>query len=150
MKKILVVEDDPAQLQTILAVLKKNEFDVIGADNGIDAAEVAKTQSPDLIVSDIHMDRGGGYDLLASLRNDPKTSTIPVILITAMPGESGFRKSMELGADDFLPKPFEPSELIAAVRTRLEKHGTMLRQANTRLEELRKAMSFTIPHELQT
>lgn len=57
---------------------------------------------------------------------------------------------MELGADDFLPKPFAPSELLAAVRTWLEKHRALLRQANTKLEELRKAMSFTIPHELQT
>lgn len=86
MTKILAAEDDAAQFQSILAILRTNDFEAIGADNGIDAAELARTQLPDLIISDIHMDRGGGYDLLASLRNDPKTSTIPVILITAMPG----------------------------------------------------------------
>jgi signal transduction histidine kinase len=150
MPKILVVEDDSAQLQTILAILRANDYEAIGSDNGIDGAELAKTQLPDLIISDIHMNRGGGYDLLASIRNNPKTSAIPVILITAMPGETGFRKAMEMGADDFLQKPFAPAELLAAVRTRLHKHQMLLRQANAKLEELRKAMSFTIPHELQT
>lgn len=150
MPKILVVEDDPAQLQIILAILRSNSFEAIGCDNGVDAAEVAKANLPDLIISDIHMDRGGGYDLLASLRNEPNTASLPVIMITAMAREEGFRKSMELGADDFLPKPFTSSELLNAVNTRLQKHQAMIRRANVKLEELRKAMSFTIPHELQT
>lgn len=150
MPKILVVEDDVAQLQTILAILRSNDFDAIGADNGIDGAELASTHLPDLIISDIHMDRGGGYDLLASIRSNPKTASVPVILITAAPEEAGFRKAMEMGADDFLQKPFAVSELLKAVNTRLHKHQTLIRQANAKLEELRKAMSFTIPHELQT
>jgi signal transduction histidine kinase len=150
MPNILVVEDDRAQLQAILAILRANDYGAIGAENGIDGVELANTQLPDLIISDIHMNRGGGYDLLASIRANPKTSAIPVILITAMPEQTGFRKAMEMGADDFLQKPFSAAELLAAVRSRLHKHQMLVRQANAKLEELRKAMSFTIPHELQT
>ncbi|HEY5616012.1 MAG TPA: response regulator, partial [Bacteroidota bacterium] len=150
MTKILVVEDDNAQQQLILTILRTNGFEAVGVDNGIDGAEMANSYLPDLIISDIHMNKGGGYDLLASLRNDMRTATIPVILITAMPEKAGFRKSMEMGADDFIPKPFSPAVLLSAVNLRLQKHRLLMQQANKKLDELRKAMTFTIPHELQT
>ncbi|MCI0706203.1 MAG: response regulator [Ignavibacteriae bacterium] len=150
MTKILVVEDDNAQLQLVLTILRTNGLEAIGASNGVDGAEMAKSYLPDLIISDIHMDRGGGYDLLASLRNDLRTASIPVIIMTAMAEKEGFRKSMEMGADDFLPKPFSPSVLLAAVNLRLQKHRLLMQKANQKLEELRKAMTFAIPHELQT
>ena len=150
MTKILVVEDDNAQQQLILTILRTNGFEAVGVDNGIDGAEMANSYLPDLIISDIHMNKGGGYDLLASLRNDVRTATIPVILITAMTEKAGFRKSMEMGADDFLPKPFSPTVLLSAVNLRLQKHRLLMQQANKKLDELRKAMTFTIPHELQT
>src|SRR3970282_2125035 len=112
MSKILVVEDERAQLQFMQAVLRKYGFEVLAAENGVAGAELAKTHHPDIIVSDIHMSDGGGYDLLASVRNDPLTSTIPFILVTALADRKGMRQGMELGADDYLPKPFTQDELI--------------------------------------
>ena len=150
MTKILVVEDENTQLQMILTILRSNGFEAVGADNGVDGAEMAKSYLPDLVISDIHMDKGGGYDLLASLRNDPRTMTIPVIMITALPKHEGQRRAMELGADDYLAKPFAPAEILTAVNSRLQKHRLLMQQANKKLDELRKAMTFTIPHELQT
>ncbi|HLF20582.1 MAG TPA: hybrid sensor histidine kinase/response regulator [Bacteroidota bacterium] len=150
MSKILVVEDERAQLQFMQAVLRKHGFEVLAAENGVTGAELAKIHHPDIIVSDIHMSDGGGYDLLASVRNDPMTSTIPFILVTALADRKGMRQGMELGADDYLPKPFTQDELITAVNSRLQKHHQLIEKANKKLEELRATMSVTLPHELRT
>lgn len=75
MTRILVVEDEVSQLQTILAILRSNGFEAMGADNGVSGAEMTKTYLPDLVVSDIHMNSGDGYDMLANLRNDTVTAT---------------------------------------------------------------------------
>jgi len=150
MPKILVVEDERAQLEFMRAVLRREGYEVLGAENGVAGAELAKIHHPDIIVSDIHMSDGGGYDLLASVRNDPSTSTIPVILVTALADRKGMRQGMELGADDYLPKPFTQEELITAVSTRLQKHGLLIEKANRKLEELRSTVSVTLPHELRT
>jgi signal transduction histidine kinase len=150
MPSVLVVEDERAQLQFMQTVLRNHGFDVFGAESGVAGAELARIRHPDIIVSDIHMSDGGGYDLLASVRNDPATSTIPVILVTALADRRGMRQGMELGADDYLPKPFTQEELVSAVTTRLKKHSLMIEKASKKLEELRATMSVTLPHELRT
>lgn len=150
MSKILVVEDERTQLQFMQAVLRKHGYEVLSAANGLAGADLAKSHHPDIIISDVHMSDGGGYDLLASVRNDPQTSTIPFILVTALADRKGMRQGMELGADDYLPKPFTQDELIAAVNSRLQKHDELLEKANQKLEELRASMSVTLPHELRT
>jgi len=93
---------------------------------------------------------GDGYSMLAAIRNDQATATIPLIFITGMADLQAMRHSMELGADDFIPKPFSQSELLNAVRTRLSKHQKLVQQATKQLDELRAAMSATVPHELRT
>ncbi|MBI4427805.1 MAG: hybrid sensor histidine kinase/response regulator [Ignavibacteriales bacterium] len=150
MQKILVVEDERAQRQFMQAVLLKHGYEVLTAENGAIGAELAKAHHPDIIVSDVHMSDGGGYDLLASVRNDPLTSTIPIILVTALADRKGMRQGMELGADDYLPKPFTQDELVAAINSRLQKHQQLIEKADKKLEELRATISVTLPHELRT
>ncbi|MEX2190467.1 MAG: hybrid sensor histidine kinase/response regulator, partial [Bacteroidota bacterium] len=134
----------------IMTMLKSHGYEAIGAENGAEGIDLARQHSPDLILSDIHMEMGDGYSMLSAIRNDQSTSTIPVIFITGMADMTVMRQSMQLGADDFIPKPFSPDELLAAVRTRLDKHQKLSLQASKRLDELRASMSVTVPHEMRT
>ena len=150
MPRILVIEDEKSQRLMVMTMLKQHAFDVIGAENGSEGIEIARTQIPDLILSDIHMEMVDGYSLLTAVRNDPATATIPVIFITAMADLQVMRQSMELGADDFLSKPFTSDNLIAAINTRLLKHRRVVEQASRKFDELRASMSITVPHEFRT
>lgn len=150
MTKILVIDDEDSLRETSIAVLRSNGFEVSGASNGAEGIELARTTLPDLIVCDIRMELVDGYQLLTAIRNDSVTAAIPIILMTSNPDRRGMRQGMELGADDFLPKPFSTSELIAAVNTRLKKHRLMVEKAEAKLQELRSRMSTAIPHELRT
>ena len=150
MIKILVIDDEDSLRQTTIAVLRSNGFEAHGATNGGEGIESARTTLPDLIICDIRMELVNGYQMLAAIRNDSVTATIPFILMTSNPDRQGLRQGMELGADDYLPKPFSAAELVAAVNARLKKHRLMVEKAETKLQELRARMSTAIPHELRT
>lgn len=150
MPRILIVEDEKVQRMMLLTTLKAEGFDTITAENGAEGIELARTLLPDLILSDIHMERGDGYSMLTAIRNDQATAAIPLIFITGMSDLPAMRHSMELGADDFIPKPFSQTELLNAVRTRLSKHQILIQQATKQLDELRASMSVSVPHELRT
>ena len=106
MPKILVIDDDAALREIIQISLEHAGFEVIEADNGIAGVQQACTQLPDLILCDVRMERMDGYRTLAALRQDTATAPIPVILMTGMADPAGMRQGMELGADDYLSKPF--------------------------------------------
>lgn len=150
MTKVLVIEDEASIRETIILVLKRNGFDVFGAINGAEGLELARKKLPDLIICDVRMELVDGYQMLTAIRNDPTTAWIPFILITAEQSRMGMRQGMELGADDYLLKPFTSSELIAAVNARLQKHTILIQQAETKLEQLRYQLSTSLPHELRT
>ena len=150
MTRILVIEDEEALRETIILILRSNGFDATSAMNGSEGLELARTSLPDLIVCDIRMELVNGYQMLEAIRNDSVTATIPFILMTSNADLEGMRQGMELGADDYLPKPFSPSELVSAVNARLKKHRLMVEKAETKLQELRSRMSTAIPHELRT
>jgi two-component system sensor histidine kinase/response regulator len=92
-----------------------------------------------------------GYSVVENLRKEPVTATTPVILMTGvMKDYSSVRHAMEIGADDYLLKPFSIDELIAAVRMRLQKQQTIVQQAESKLSELRASITLSLPHELRT
>jgi two-component system, sensor histidine kinase and response regulator len=91
-----------------------------------------------------------GYGTLASLRADPTTAAIPLILMTGLADHAGMRHGMELGADDYLPKPFTLDGLYAAVEARLKKLQTVRQEAERKLAQLRDNISLMLPHELRT
>ena len=121
MTKILVIEDEAPIRDKIVTVLKYENYDVIDAPNGREGVVAARENSPDLIICDVLMPDMNGYGALAALRDDPDTSVIPVIFLTAAASRADMRKGMELGADDYITKPYTVEELLAAVRTRLER-----------------------------
>jgi two-component system, sensor histidine kinase and response regulator len=149
MSKILVVDDDDQLRQTIIMVLKLRGFEPLEASNGGDALELAREHLPDLIISDVNMPGQNGFEALASIRQDPTTAAIPLILMTGEM-DSNMRKGMELGADDFLSKPFAMPELLKAIDARIRKQTVVTKAAEKKLAELRENISLMLPHELNT
>ena len=150
MPTILVIEDDPLFRDMIHMALREAGFDVFEAAQGRAGLAMAQEYRPDVIISDVQMQEMDGYAVLAALREDPETATIPIILMTGMPDDEGMREGMGLGADDYLPKPFSISDLLATVNARLQKQQVMRRQAEQKMEALRTNISMALPHEVRT
>ena len=150
MKKILVIDDEEWLREMIHLALQQQGFEVIEAANGADGIEMARKELPDLILCDINMGKVDGYLTLSSLRNEAPTAAIPFILMTGLADNAGMRHGMELGADDYLPKPFTTDGLYAAVDARLKKAQTMRDEAERKLAHLRDNISLMMPHEMRT
>jgi two-component system, sensor histidine kinase and response regulator len=146
MKKILVIEDDVHVRTNLVDILKLEGFEVAVAENGEQGLALAKDLNPDLILCDVMMPRKNGYEVLTAIRNDSLIALTPFIFLTAKASKHDVREGMELGADDFLTKPFTIDELRSAVQTQLKKHEVMAQQ----MEELRSSLTFMLPHELLT
>jgi len=125
MATILVVDDHTDIRENIAEILSLAGYDTIEAENGKKAVELARGSKPDLIVCDIMMPELDGYGVLHLLRKIPETEHIPFIFLTAKTERGDLRKGMEMGADDFITKPFEDVELLAAVETRLKKQSML-------------------------
>jgi len=121
MKKILLIEDNDDVRENTAEILELSNYKVFTAPNGKDGVEIAFRELPDLIVCDIMMPVLDGYGVLHMLSKNPQTSAIPFIFLTAKSEKSDFRKGMEMGADDYITKPFDGIELLNAVEARLKK-----------------------------
>lgn len=119
-ERVLIVEDSPDMIQ-FLAALLSTQYDVLTAMDGVAGLGVARARKPDLIISDVMMPGMSGFDLVRELRNDHDTAEIPVILLTARGTTSDKVEGREGGADIYLTKPFQPSELRAAVQRLLQR-----------------------------
>jgi signal transduction histidine kinase len=150
MTVILVVEDEAMLRREIAECLRYEDYEVITARDGREGAELARQHLPDLILSDIMMPEMDGYGLLLALREEEATSRIPFIFLTARAEYTDIRRGMTFGADDYLVKPFETEDLLAAIRTRLAKQAEANRYYERRVESLRSSIVNTIPHELRT
>ena len=118
--RILVVDDEERILNFLSTKLKASGYEVLTASNGIEGLEQAQAQEPDLVVLDLLMPRMDGLEMLKQLRT---FSPVPVIILTAKGADTDKIKGLQLGADDYLPKPFNPDELVArieAIRRRME------------------------------
>jgi diguanylate cyclase len=123
MTTILVIEDVETLREEIMETLSYEGFDVLGAENGVVGVQIAKTYLPNLIICDIAMPELDGFGTLVALRQEPKTSMIPFIFLTAMTEKADMRQAMQLGADDYLTKPFTSEELLSAIASRLQKYN---------------------------
>jgi signal transduction histidine kinase len=150
MKKILVIDDEEWLREMVRMALSQKGFDVVEAGNGAAGVEVARKVLPDLVLCDVNMEKMDGYLTLSCLRKEPTTAAIPFILMTGLADNAGMRHGMELGADDYLPKPFTLDALYAAVDVRLKKAQTVRLEAEKKLADLRDNISLMLPHELRT
>ncbi|BAY24638.1 putative diguanylate phosphodiesterase [Calothrix sp. NIES-2100] len=125
MTKILVIEDEELVRENLLDLLEAEDFDTLSAANGRIGLNLAFSEIPDLILCDMMMPEIDGYGVLTTLRQDPLTATIPFIFLTAKSAKADFRQGMDLGADDYLTKPFTRAELLSAIVNRLEKQAAL-------------------------
>jgi DNA-binding response OmpR family regulator len=119
MKKILIIEDDKPIRDIISMYLQMEGYLVIEAENGAQGFDFARLNVPDLIISDIMMPVMDGFDTLQKIRNTPETSHIPFIILTALETRAAKRLGEELGANEFIVKPFRPKELLETIRNKL-------------------------------
>ena len=118
---VLVIDDNANIRENIAEILELAGYSTVSAENGKIGVEVAIREQPTLIICDIMMPELDGYGVLHLLRMNPLTERIPLIFVTAKTERADFRKGMELGADDYITKPFDDVELLRAVETRLKK-----------------------------
>ncbi len=125
MKKILLVEDDTSLRENVAELLELSGYNVCMASNGKIAVDMAEKAQPDLVLCDIMMPEMDGYGVLEHLSSNDTTRDIPFIFVSAKTEREDVRRGMNLGADDYLTKPFEEEELLSAIECRLEKAEQM-------------------------
>lgn len=143
MKKpiILIIEDNDDIRESTTEILELANYEVLTADNGKSGVELAGKHHPDLILCDIMMPELDGYGVLYLLNKSPETATIPFIFLTAKAERIDMRKGMEMGADDYLTKPFDDVELLNAIESRLQKRDKQQAFYSKSLENLDNLVS---------
>lgn len=137
---LLVVEDDDLLRQTLTDMLELNHFPVRSAATATEGLALADRQPPDLIITDLNLPGMSGFELLGRLGQDEKLRAVPVIVLSARTDRASIRRGMELGAADYITKPFTEHEVLRSINARLEKKAL--------LDEL-DAFSYTVAHDLK-
>jgi len=150
MKKILVIEDDSGIREGICQILETEGFMVESAPDGNSGVEKAISLQPDIILCDVVMPGMDGYEVISRLRENTLTDTIPFVFLTGKSEPDDIRRGMNLGADDYLYKPFSADELLSAIQLRLKKNEALRQRSEMRMNALRDSIGFSMPHELNT
>jgi DNA-binding response OmpR family regulator len=119
--RILVAEDDPVTVRFLQSLLEEHGFEVLVAEDGRHAHELATTGSPDLIISDLVMPYRDGFGLIRALRTLEALTRVPIIILSMKDREADIVRGLEEGADDYVVKPFNARELLARVRKQLDR-----------------------------
>jgi signal transduction histidine kinase len=150
MQRILLI-DDHEELRTEMAnVLELEGFAVDQAPNGRLGLERIRTQRPDVVICDLVMPDMDGYETLQAIRGDPDTEMLPFLMLTGRDEREQMRYGMEMGADDYITKPFKVGDLLRAVNAAFDKLARVERHAQAKLEQLREQVAVALPHELRT
>jgi DNA-binding response OmpR family regulator len=142
-EKILIIEDNDGIRENVAEILEMANYTVYKADNGKFGVEMALRYLPDIILCDIMMPELDGYGVLYILNKNAETSTIPFIFLTAKADHSDLRKGMEMGADDYLTKPFDDMELLNAIDIRLRKKAYLELQQQNKANEFKVLIAKT-------
>lgn len=137
MTKVLVIEDELFVRENIVDLLEAEDFEVFSTENGILGILWAQENLPDLVICDVMMPEINGHDVLAEMRELPETMLTPFIFLTAMADKGDIRHGMELGADDYLTKPFTREELLSAIDSRLLKQAKLMKQYDEEQQKVR-------------
>lgn len=140
MKTVLLIEDDADMRENTAEILELANYRVLKAANGKQGVEFARREKPDLVLCDIMMPELDGYGVLHLLGRDPATAELPFIFLSAKAERGDVRRGMELGADDYLTKPFEESELLNAVEGRIRRSDTFRKGFDGSLDGLNRFM----------
>ena len=137
--KILIAEDDPSLRENLQWMLELEGYAVSVACDGRQALAIALQEKHDLVLTDVMMPHLDGYGLIQALRSQPGTATVPIVMLTAKADRSDVRAGMNLGADDYLTKPYRRDELLAAVRARLVRSAALEAESQRLQTEAREA-----------
>jgi len=144
MKKILVIEDENELREGVVEILNYEGYTVCQAENGNEGMEIAVNESPDLILCDIMMPGMNGYEFLKRFKMKNIIRPVPFIFITALNERLSQRRGMELGADDYLTKPFTRDELLKAIESRIEKDTFYEQYLNQKVDQIENALKNKI------
>jgi len=149
-QRILVVEDHEPLLTAIKGILEGEGYTVFTATDGEDGLQKMDNARPDLIVADIMMPRMDGYAFYETVRERPEWVPIPFIFLTAKAEKEDVRRGKDLGAEEYLTKPFDPQDLVVAVRSRLKRAHAIQGVSDARFDELKRQIVNVLGHELRT
>jgi signal transduction histidine kinase len=150
MKKILVIDDTDFIREDIATTLQFEGYETMTAEDGLAGIEKAKTERPDLILCDVSMPRLDGFGALEQIRKTDGIRTVPFIFLTAKAEKADMRKGMELGANDYLTKPFTTDELINAVTAQFAKVKDIDDKISNIVGLIGSSISYALPHEFRT
>ena len=142
MKKILVIEDNKDILENTTEILELSNYQVLEASNGKEGVEKAIADKPDLILCDIMMPEIDGYGVLHMVQRNPDLQHTPFIFLTAMTEKEEVRKGMSLGADDYITKPFDPTDLLNAIESRLRKSDLLKQRISEGLKGVNELIAI--------
>jgi len=120
-KKILVIEDDPSTLRLIKYTLQQEGYQVLIAPNGLEGLRKAKNEEPDLIILDVLLPGIDGFEICHRLRAEPQTARLPILMLSVKAREIDKATGFKVGADDYITKPADPSEIVSRVESLLAK-----------------------------
>ena len=135
-KKILIIEDDEDIVEMISYNLRKEGYRIISVSNGEDTLDLAVREKPDLVILDLMLPGMDGLEVCKSLRQDARTSNLPIIMLTAKSQETDKIVGLEVGADDYMTKPFSPRELLARIKAILRRYEPSASQRKVKIGEL--------------
>ena len=147
MPRIVVIEDDPLISDSVVEVLQNAGYEVLAASDGVRGLKLALSEDPHLVLLDIMLPEIDGWEVCKAIRAE---STVPIVMATALNEEVDRILGLELGADDYLTKPFSLDELRDAVKAGLQKKALHDQRLNQRMNELRNNITTALPHELRT
>jgi two-component system sensor histidine kinase/response regulator len=150
MIKILVIEDEAGIRDSIVDILQAEDYIVDCAENGLEGLRTIDEFHPDLVICDIMMPELDGYGVLEKVRENPQTQTLPFIFLTAKTEKQDMRVGMDLGANDYLTKPFTHDELLHTIRARLSLEDAAHADTQKQLDALRANISSSLPLEVGT
>ena len=149
--RLMVVEDEPSMLAVLREVLETEGFEVYCASDGVEALDMLKRNPlPDLIISDVMMPRMDGFELLRRVRRIDAMVNVPFMFLTARSEQSEVSVGKSLGADDYIPKPFNYQELLTVVRARLDRYRAMAHHQTSQIAELKRQILMLLNHEFRT
>lgn len=150
LKRILVIDDVEIIRDSVRDILELNDYLVDTAQDGKIGLDLAEQNPPDLIICDVDMPIMNGYQVLDRVKEDPKLAMIPFIFLTAKTQQFEMREGMDLGADDYITKPFDHMDLLNSVEARFKKKKLIESEVNSKITELKLQLASTLPHEFKT
>jgi signal transduction histidine kinase len=150
MARIVLIDDDHSLREVSAELLADAGHEITQAGSGVEGIAAIRATRPDLVICDIQMPGMDGYAVLQAVRADAELASTSFLFMTGLDTRQHLRAAMNLGADDFLAKPLTPGDLAAAVEARLARREEASREAQRRVEEVKRSVSLLLPHELRT